>query len=457
MNGSRKRVLLLLILPALVTLYKWITKQKRNKRRNNNKWDYNSMKLFIKNNDIKIPAMIIDIDIFRENVKILASHAKKYNKTLRMATKSIRVPYLIDYALTVSDVLKGFMCFSVFEASKLYEYGQTTKNKDKYNDFLIAYPTIQKHDIYEAYNLAQKGVIISLMVDCVEHLNIIEEYCHKCNDNTNKFNQVGICIDLDMSYRISNIIRLGAHRSCIHNCNDLKPILNKLKTCKYIALNGVMGYEASVAGVTDNNPYNSIPNFIVQLLKPIFQRDCNNRRKNMVNFIKSYNIPTCNGTFFINGGGTGNIHICSQDNIITEVTAGSGMIQSKIFDYFVNSQCQCAGIFGLQITRISNNEKYIVCQSGGFIGSGEISKDKEPVCYLPNNIIIDCYKSEGFGEVQTPLKVNNVNIFKHGDPVFFRSAKAGEISERFNTYIIKSGNKYIKNVKTYRGFGWNFF
>ena len=121
---------------------------------------------------------------------------------------------------------------------------------------------------------------------------------------------------------------------------------------------------------------------------------------------------------FVNGGGTGNIHLDLKG--CTEVTAGSGMIQSKLFDYYIFSPCQPAAAFALQITRISIDEKYVTCQSGGFIASGSTSPDKAPVPFLPRNQIYGTFDAEGFGEVQTPLKVKDASIFNYGDSLFFR-------------------------------------
>lgn len=102
-------------------------------------------------------------------------------------------------------------------------------------------------------------------------------------------------------------------------------------------------------------------------------------------------------------------------------------------------------MFALQSTR-SSSKNSIVCQSGGFIASGEISHDKQPVPFLPKGL--KPYSSEGFGEgipynflklqlflimyltqnlVQTPLMVPKDVTIHIGDPVFFRPSKAGRI------------------------------
>ena len=66
-------------------------------------------------------------------------------------------------------------------------------------------------------------------------------------------------------------------------------------------------------------------------------------------------------------------------------------------------------------------------------------------------------KNEGFGEVQTPVKLSRNLKLRIGDPVLFRPAKAGEIAERFTHYSLFRDNKIGRDVETYRGLGHCFF
>ena len=43
-----------------------------------------------------------------------------------------------------------------------------------------------------------------------------------------------------------------------------------------------------------------------------------------------------------------------------------------------------------------------------------------------------------------------------GDPVICRHAKAGELAERFETYLLVRGNKIVGREPTYRGLGKAF-
>ena len=74
------------------------------------------------------------------------------------------------------------MCFSVEEANALVEYAINEEEKQDdndtfsyrqvFDDFLIAYPTIQESDIETAYKLTIKGIKITLMIDCIQHIRI---------------------------------------------------------------------------------------------------------------------------------------------------------------------------------------------------------------------------------------------------------------------------------------------
>ena len=61
--------------------------------------------------------------------------------------------------------------------------------------------------------------------------------------------------------------------------------------------------------------------------------------------------------------------------------------------------------------------------------------------------------TEGCGEVQTPLRVPAGLQIPLGAPVLFRHAKAGELAERFNEYLLVSKGAIVSRAKTYRGEG----
>src|SRR5258708_34298103 len=74
-------------------------------------------------------------------------------------------------------------------------------------------------------------------------------------------------------------------------------------TSSHIYLDGLMGYEAQVAGLGDNIPGRAAKNTIVRQLKKRSIHEGAERRATIVELVKSYGIPLR----FVNGGATGSI------------------------------------------------------------------------------------------------------------------------------------------------------
>jgi D-serine deaminase-like pyridoxal phosphate-dependent protein len=394
-------------------------------------WDYHQLKRLVA--DIRLPAMIVDLDILEQNARNLAAVAQAHKKKLRVASKSVRVVKLLKLIQeTVGDTYGGLMCFSPAEARFLYLEG--------FDNLLVAYPSVQPDDLALVSEMTQKGADITLMIDSPAHIDHLDAF----------FTQpVQVCIDTDVSYRPAGL-HIGVQRSPIRSLDDFTSLVRKIQSAKNLKLHGVMGYEAQIAGLGEENPFSPALNPLKKLIKNRSVRDVFKKRKQIAEWLQSEGIKL--GLF--NGGGTGSIQTTTEEPWITEVTAGSGFLQSHLFDYYRANQNQPAFCFALQVTRIPQ-PGIVTCQSGGFIASGEAGLDKQPVPFLPEGI--KPTKNEGFGEVQTPLRLPSGVDLQPGDPVFFRPSKAGEIAERFSHYLLKRDNKILESFETYRGGGKCFF
>lgn len=58
--------------------------------------------------------------------------------------------------------------------------------------------------------------------------------------------------------------------------------------------------------------------------------------------------------------------------------------------------------------------------------------------------------------MQTPLHVPPGLTLDLGAPVFFRHAKAGELAEHFQEYLLIRGDRIEGRARTYRGAGQRF-
>lgn len=91
--------------------------------------------------------------------------------------------------------------------------------------------------------------------------------------------------------------------------------------------------------------------------------------------------------------------------------------------------------------------------SGGYVASGEPGWSRVPSPVDPGLRLL---RTEGAGEVQTPVRGAAADLVGLGDTVWFRGAKAGELLERFDQVHVVDGDAVVATWPTYRGEGRNF-
>ena len=104
----------------------------------------------------------------------------------------------------------------------------------------------------------------------------------------------------------------------------------------------------------------------------------------------------------------------------------------------------CFSDLRLEAVRRSDPDMVTVL-GGGYVASGEPGWDKVPVPVADLKLT----PLEAAGEVQTPL--TGAGDVPLGAPVLFRHAKAGELAERFNTYLLVRSGEVVGEEPTYRG------
>ena len=395
---------------------------------------YSRLQTLIKSENL--PAAIIDLDAFDRNLEKLVKEAE--GKTIRLATKSLRVPELILRALRSSPLFRGLMCFSAQEALFLSTQG--------FDDFLVAYPTLQNSDLAALREIHDAGKKISLVVDSPAG---IEALAHTMRAVTKPFSVV---IEVDASLRVlGGALHLGVRRSPIRTQADLESIMNEIRKHPNLCPIGMMAYEAQVAGLTDRNPFKPFLNPIASLVRRISARSIARKRAQLAEVFLKKGLKL----ELFNGGGTGSLSFARSEAVLTEVSAGSALFSPHLFDYYSNMRFEPAAFFALQIVRASD-PGFVTCQGGGYVASGEPGWDRVPKPWLPEGL--ELISTEGCGEVQTPLRIRNSPIdLTPGMPIFFRHAKAGEIAERFREVLLVHGNEIVGRAPTYRGLGLSFF
>lgn len=379
--------------------------------------------------DVPKPCAFLHEPSLNENIEAILEMSG--DKKIRIASKSIRSIAVLEKIMAYSDRFQGLMCFTASEASYLYEKG--------FDDLLVAYPVWDENQLRTVCKLIKQGATITLMIDSVEHLKRLEEMAKK------ESGRFLVAIDFDLSTSFPGL-HFGVYRSPIRSVADLTRLIEKIKESDYVKLDGLMGYEAQIAGVVDNAPGQSIKNLLVRLLKKRSVKDISKKRSEIMKALNREGVQLR----FINGGGTGSLQTTKKDAGITEVTAGSGFYQSHLFDKYKDFILNPAVGFAVEITRKPENQIY-TCAGGGYVASGSAGKDKLPEIFFPEGASL--IANEGVGEVQTPVRYSGPINLKHGDPIIFRHSKAGELCERFHYLYVIKDSQVVEKITTYRGEG----
>ncbi len=392
--------------------------------------DYQYYNNLFKGKDL--PLAYIDLDLLDLNIKTILKRSG--STPIRVASKSVRCTEMLKRIFAASSQFQGIMSFTIKEALFLLAKG--------FDDILLGYPSVNVADLENLVKATKNGKRIIPMTDSIEHFELLDKIAKQ--ENTVQ----PICIDLDMSSNFPGIY-FGVYRSPINSIQKFEKLINELPKYKNLELNSIMGYEAQIAGLGDNNPHTKLQNQAVKILQNISIKEIAKRRGKVVEMAKSKGYPIQ----LVNGGGTGSIESTLEESWITEITVGSGFYSPGLFDNYSHFKHLPAAGYALEIIR-KPNKNIFTLMGGGYVASGGIGMDKQAKPYLPEGI--ELFENEGTGEVQTPFKFKGKEKISFGDTVLFRHAKAGELCERFNELHLISNGKIVDSVATYRGEGFCF-
>jgi D-serine deaminase-like pyridoxal phosphate-dependent protein len=375
------------------------------------------------------PFAFLDLDLLEQNIRHVLTLSG--SKQIRVASKSIRSREVLRKILDSDPRFIGVMCYTAAEAIYLADHG--------YQDLLLGYPVWDAEAIKNIARKVAEGSQITLMVDSVEHVDHIERIAKQTGC------KLPLCIDLDLSMDYMGL-HFGVWRSPVRTVADGIRLAERISSSSHVFLDGIMGYEAQIAGVGDANPSTKIRNQLVRYLKRKSIKQLSAIRAELVHTLHAKGIALR----FINGGGSGSLSSTSREEVVTEVAVGSAFYSPLLFDYYDNYKFQPAAGYAIEIVRKPKADIY-TCLGGGYTASGSIALDKQPMPYLPEGAQL--MPMEGAGEVQTPVLYRGSENLKYGDPIFMRHSKAGELCERFTELHLLSQGKVIQTISTYRGEG----
>lgn len=386
--------------------------------------------------ELSPPLAIVDLAAFDANADAMARAATSMTDAplpIRVASKSVRCRELIRRALDHPG-FAGVLAFSLAEAVWLVETGLT-------DDAVVGYPTADTAALTTLAADADLARAITLMVDDEAQLDLIDRVISPADRA-----QLRLCIDMDASWRpLGSPSHIGVRRSPVHKPIDVVRLGKAIAARPGFRLVGVMSYEAQIAGVQQGH---GLAATAVRAMQRRSFAELRRRRG-----LAIAGLRRLVDLEFVNAGGTGSLALTAGDPSVTELTAGSGLLAPTLFDGYDAFTPEPAAAFALSVVRRPTRD-IATLHGGGWPASGPGQPSRLPTPWLPAGLKLTGI--EGAGEVQTPVTGPSAADLRVGDRVWFRHAKAGELSERVNRLHLINGSRIEATVPTYRGEGRAF-
>jgi D-serine deaminase-like pyridoxal phosphate-dependent protein len=390
------------------------------------------------------PFAVVDLPAFWANAADLVRRAG--GKPIRVASKSVRCRALLR-AVLATEGFAGILAYTLAEAIWLAE---------DFPDVVVGYPTTDRAALRTLADHPVASRRVTLMVDSVEQLDLIDAVVGEGRP------PLRVCLDLDASLRLAGgLVHLGVRRSPVRTAQEAETLARAVVARPGFTLVGIMSYEAQVAGVGDapaetvegTGPLTRVARAraqakagAVRQMQSRSMSELATRRAAVVAAVRAV-VPDLE---FVNGGGTGSVHLTATEGAVTEIAAGSGLYGPTLFDGYQAFTPLPAALFALPVVR-RPAPGYATVAGGGWIASGPPGPDRVPRPVFPEGLRL--VGTEGAGEVQTPLRGDATGTLRLGDRVWFRHAKAGELCEHVNLLHLVDADGTVRAVPTYRGEG----
>src|SRR5687768_10399614 len=190
---------------------------------------------------LEAPFALLDLDAMWANADDMLRRAA--GKPVRVASKSVRSRPLLERILARGPAYRGLLTYTLPETLWLAREGL--------EDLVVGYPTADRTAIAELARLTDErpATAPALMVDCVEHLDLIESAAGPGES------PIRLALELDVGWwALGGRLKIGPKRSPVRTPLQAAALAREILARPRLKLVGLMGYEGHIAGVGDRPP-----------------------------------------------------------------------------------------------------------------------------------------------------------------------------------------------------------
>lgn len=169
--------------------------------------------------EIETPALIIDLDLFEKNLKLMSNFCKEKNIGLRPHVKSHKTPEIAK--LQIASGACGITCAKLSEAEAMAKAG--------IGDILVSNQIVGEQKIRRLVELARE-TNITVAVDSEENIDEISKIASSNGINVN------LVIELDV----------GQNRCGVGSKEAALSLAQKIEKSKFVTLTGLQGFAGHV-------------------------------------------------------------------------------------------------------------------------------------------------------------------------------------------------------------------
>jgi D-serine deaminase-like pyridoxal phosphate-dependent protein len=379
-----------------------------------------------------MPAVVVELEALRHNRRAVVSAVSESPVRVRIATRALRSTALLRHLLmdpeeivngSPTEKLQGLACDTPHEALALLDLG--------FDDILIHAPICTAVEAQQLAAHVAAGKHVVPTVDCREHVTLLSEAARKADT------EIGVCIDVDVSWQPAAEVRFGRLRSPLGDVSSARDLGTFIAETDGTAVVGVSAWASQVADAALPSARKWWTGPLHGWMNTRSIALAADRRVAVVESLKADG----HAIRIVNGGSSATLTNTVHDGSVTELTIGGAFLCPMRCDS-ISLDLKPAVFFVAPVCRIPDGE-HIVVRSAGTTGLQATPLHPEGLRIVGG---------EGLWSHQTPLSVRG-STPAIGTPVVFRPRRVAPLFDRFEEIILLGETEVSERATTYRGIG----